>query len=184
MERSNGLRRAPIAWIAAAALLCGLAGSGATAWALILTLDAPPVLSISDEASSFTLTFPGFLRGTVSDAHTVVYRIQANNLVAGGAPAAVSARMEEAIEGVDLEADISGYQNLGGGNFARLEEAQPGYKAVGTDQAALVSKTPGSGGGDAMLDGTLTVTWRARLTQDAPAGQQMRFLRVTLREGS
>lgn len=167
-----------------AILLCVLIGTARCAWALIITLDAPPVLSISDDTGSFTLTFPSFLQGTLSSTQSVLYRIQANNMVAGSVSGAVSARLDETFEGIDLEADVSGYQNLGKSNFASLQESQPGYRAIQTSQTSLADKTPGTGGGDTNLDGNLTVSWRGRLTENAAAGQRSRFLVVTIREGS
>lgn len=153
--------------------------------ALIVTLEVPAVLSVSDEGGSFALNFSNFLKGTVSASHSVTYRIQANNLARGIVQGAVSARLEEVAEGVELEADVNAYQNLGEGHCAVLEEAQSGYQPIRVAQTTpLAHKIPGTGGGDATLDGNLTVTWRARLTADAPAGQQSRFLVVTVREGS
>ncbi len=167
------------------AFLCFSAAPVGTASALIITLDSPPVLSISDETGSFTLSFPGFLQGTVSGTQSVTYRIEANNMTAGTVQGAVSARLQETANGIDLEADVTGYQNLGNSNFAMLQESQSGYRVVSSAQTFLADKTPGNGAGnDKRLDGNLTLSWRARLTADAPAGQQSRFLVVTLREGS
>lgn len=165
--------------------LCALAAPAGTASALILTLESPPVLGLSDETGSFTLSFPGFLQGTVSGTQSVTYRIEANNMTAGTIQGAVSARLQETASGIDLEADVAGYQNLGNSNFAMLQESQSGYRVISTDQTSLADKTPGNGAGnDKMLDGNLTLTWRARLTADAPAGQQSRLLVVTIREGN
>lgn len=163
-------------------MLCMLAGAGRPASALIITLEVPPVLSVSDETSSFTFTFPDFVRGTVSGTQTVVYRIQANNMTAGTVQGVVSARLEQTLDGIEMEADVNGYQNLGGSTFAVLEEAISGYRAVQASETSLADKVAGTGSGDATLDGNLTVTWRAQLTAEAPAGQQSRFLVVTLKE--
>lgn len=167
------------------AFLGVLAAPAGSALGLIITLDAPAVLSISDETGSFTLAFSGFLQGTVSGTQSVTYRVEANNMTAGTVQGAVSARLQETASGIDLEADVGGYQNLGNSNFAALQESQSGYRVVSTDQTSLADKTPGIGAGnDKSLDGNLTVTWRAKLTADAPAGQQSRFLVVTIREGN
>lgn len=157
---------------------CACAGEGP-----IIIIESNPVLSISDETGSFTLIFPNFISGTVSTAQTVLYRVQANNMTPGLVPGAVSARLQETMEGIDLEADVNGYQNLGNSTFARLQEAQSGYRVVQVSETALADKTAGTGGGDVSLDGNLTVTWRARLTAPAAAGQRSQFLVVTLKEG-
>lgn len=152
---------------------------------LIITLESPAVLSISDQTGSFTLSFPDFVEGTLSGTQSVTYRIEANNMTAGTVQGAVSARLQETASGIDLEADVNGYQNLGNGNFAMLQESQSGYRVILTDQTFLADKTPGNGAGnDKSLDGNLTIAWRARLTANAPAGQQSRFLVVTIREGN
>ena len=168
-----------------AVLLCVLIGTARCAWALIITLDAPPVLSISDDnTGSFTLTFPSFLQGTLSSTQSVLYRIQANNMVNGTVSGAVSARLDEAFDGIDLEGAVTGYQNLGGNNFASLHESQSGYRVIQTGQTSLTDKMPGTGTGDTNLDGNLTITWRGRLTTNAAAGQRSHFLIVTILEGS
>ncbi len=177
------MKRKTAAWVGAV-LLCMLAGAGQPASALIITLEAPTVLSISDATGPFTLTFPDFVSGTVSGTQTVVYRVQANNMTAGAVQGAVSARLEQTLDRMEMEADVNGYQNLGGGTFAVLEEAISGYQAIQASETSLADKVAGTGSGDASLDGNLTVTWRARLTAEAPAGQQSRFLVVTVREGS
>lgn len=166
-------------------MLGGLAAGGPDASALILTLEAPQTLSVSDESGSFSLDFPSFLKGTISTPQSVVYRIQANNLMAGTIQGAVSARLDEAVEGLDLEADVQSYQNQGDSNFATLQETQSGFRVIPAGQSVpLADKASGNGSGDALLDGTLTITWRGRLTADAPAGQKSRFLVVTIREGN
>ena len=163
----------------------GLVWPAGDASGLLITLEVPAVLSVSDESGSFALHFSDFLKGSVSAPHSVTYRIQANNLVAGIIQGAVSARLEEPIEGMELEADVNNYQNLGEESSSRLVEAQSGYQPIQAAQTIpLAHKVPGAGGDDATLDGNLTVTWRARLTADAPAGQQSRFLVVTVREGN
>ena len=162
-----------------------LAAPVGTAHGLLITLEVPAVLSVSDESGSFALNFSNFLKGSVSSSHSVTYRIQANHLVGGVVQGAVSARLQEEVEGVDLEADVNGYQNLGEEGFALLAETQSGYQPVRAAQLTpLADKMPGTGSGDSTLDGSSTVTWRAKLTANAPAGQQSRFLVVTVREGS
>ena len=163
--------------VVAILLLCATAGWVRSAWAVILTWSSPPVLSITDSMGSFTLSFPDFLNGTTSATQSVTYRVRANNMPGGELSGAVSARLDQLFEGIDLQADVNTYQNLGTPSYALLQEAQSGYWTVQTAQTALANKTAG-----VLLNGTLTVTWRARLTADAVAGQRSRFLVVTLRD--
>ena len=168
-------------------LLLGIAVLGIPARAggdLILTLDSDPVLSISDDTGPFTLSFANFLQGTLSTTQSVAYRVQANNMVAGTVPGAVSAQISQEVNGILLEGDVEGYQNLGGDNFSSLQEAQSGFRTVPATLTAMADKVPGSGSGNFNLDGNLTITWRARLSSDAAGGSRSRFLIVTLREGS
>ena len=153
-----------------------------TASALIVTLTAAPVLSISDETGSFTLVFSNFVNGALSSTQSVTYRIQANSMAAGTVQGAVSARLDQLFDGIDLRGNVNGYTNLGRSDFAVLQETQPGPRTIRTARTALADKMPGTGSGDSNLDGNLTVTWRARLRADASGGQRSRFLMVTLKE--
>ena len=157
-------------------------GSAASAWGLILNVTAPPLMSITDDVGSLVLSFPHFRQGTESSPQPVTYRIQCNNLTARGSGVPlVTAQMESPFDMADLEAAVSGYVNLGDPSFATLNEAQPGYVPIGGAAAPLANKQAGQGQGDACLDGELTITWRAKLTQDAPAGSESRNLTLTLK---
>ena len=168
-----------IRWVLFLGLLMGFLPSAS---ALLITLGSDPVLSISDETGSFTLVFSDFAKGTISSMQSVTYRVQANNMAAGTVQAAVSAKLEQLFDGIDLEADVDNYENVGEKTFASLQEAQSGSRAIEMTSTALADKMPGTGSDDSNLDGNLTVTWRARLTADAAAGQGSRFLVVTLKE--
>lgn len=161
-----------------------MAGSGASAWAVILSVNAPPILSIEDDTGPFTLTFTSFLKGSQSDTRVVNYRVRANNMTSGTFPGAVSARLSEPFDNADLEASPESYQNLGSPNFATLSRSQSGFQTISTTGTPLADKQPGQGTEDMCLDGQLTVAWRSTLTQDAPAGSQNRSLIVTLRDGN
>lgn len=150
---------------------------------LILTLEAEPVLSITDDVGPFTLQFSDFVEGSSSDVQTVAYRIQANNMASGVVSGAVTAHLSESFQGVDLTADVTGYSNLGHPNFATLSENQAGSIAIQIAPTSLADKQSGNGQGDSCLDGQLTVNWQARLTQDAAAGSTTRTLIVTLKDG-
>lgn len=165
-------------------LLLWLGLFSASAGAVILNLNAPPILSIEDDSGPFALTFPDFLQGSQSTPQTVTYRVRANHMSPGLLPAAISARLGEAFDYADLEADVQGYRNSGIPNFATLQEAQNGFRTVETTNTPLADKHPGQGAGDRCLDGQLTMTWRATLKRDAPAGTQSRSLIVTLRDGN
>ena len=68
-----------------------LASSGVSAWAVILSIAAPPILSIEDDTGPFTLTFTSFLKGSQSDTRVVNYRVRANNMTSGTFPGASAA---------------------------------------------------------------------------------------------
>lgn len=152
--------------------------------AMVCELNAPPVLSITDETGDFTLTFTDFVSGAFSTTQEVSYRVQANNMAAGTVSPAVTAELGSAFDTAALEADVSAYSNLGEPEFSVLEEAQPGYIEIGTSATSLARKKPGTGHGEYCLDGSLVITWRAKLTIDAPAGSENRSLIVTLRDGN
>lgn len=183
MPRGKRIRLTkPRAVLLAAAVT--IAGSCTSAWALILSVLVSPVLSISDETGSFTLSFTDFVAGTVSSTQAVTYRVQANNMAAGTVPLAVTAELGSAFDVATLEGDVSSYSNLGESEFSILEESAPGYVAIGTSATPLTNKKPGTGYGEYCLDGNLVITWRAKLTADSPAGSESRSLIVTLKDGN
>lgn len=165
-------------------LALALAASWSPANAMICELNAPPVLSITDETGDFTLVFTDFVSGAVSSTQEVTYRVQANNMAAGTVSPAVTAELGSTFDSAGLEADVSSYSNLGDPEFSTLEEAQSGYTEIGTSATSLANKSPGTGHGEFCLDGNLVITWRAKLTADTPAGSESRSLIVTLRDGS
>ena len=153
------------------------------AWALICEVDAPPVLSITDEVGPFKLTFNDFAKDTLSTTQIVNYRIEANTMADGTVPNAVSAKLENLFSNADFKGDVQSYTNLGDADFADLVEAQSGFVTLKTSDTRLADKSGGKGHGKHCLDGKLAILWRAKLTQDAPAGTQTSLLIVTLRDG-
>ena len=154
------------------------------AHAMICELDAPPVLSITDESGDITLSFIDFVAGAVSSTQEVTYRVQANNMAGGVVSQAVTAELGSAFDMAVLQGDVSSYSNLGESEFSTLEEAQPGYVDIGTSATSLADKNPGTEHGEHCLDGNLVITWRAKLTSDTPPGSESRPLIVTLRDGN
>ena len=165
-------------------LVLALAASWTPASAMICELDAPPVLSITDETGDFTLTFTDFVSDSLSSTQEVTYRVQANNMAAGTVSPALTAELGSAFDTAVLQGGLSSYSNLGESEFSTLEEAQPGYVDIGTSATSLAKKNPGTGHGEYCLDGNLVITWRAKLTADTPAGSEIRPLIVTLRDGN
>jgi hypothetical protein len=152
-------------------------------WALILEVQAPAVLSISDSPDSLMLTFTDFLPGAKSDVQVATYRIRANQMSAGYVQGAVSGALTSPFPQMVLEADVLGYRNLGTSGYARLKESVPGYRKMEGIATSLADKIAGTGVWDLCLDGELTVAWRAGLTSPAAAGQERRTLILTLRDG-
>ena len=157
-------------------------GWGLWAWALICTVHAPPVLSISDTTGPFTLTFTGFVNGTESNTQVVTYTIQANKMDKKDVAGAVSAQLATAFTNIDLKVDVGSYTNLGESNFATLSEAATGEITIGTSTTDLADKGGGQAQGRTCLDGTLEVTWKGTLTTDHGAGSESQTLTVTLKE--
>ena len=145
---------------------------------------SPPVLSISDDIGSFTLTFSNFLQGSVSSTQEVAYRIQANNMMTGSVQGVVSARLQQTFSGIDLEVDVTAYQNLGVPSSANLQESVAGRQVVNTTGVSLANKTPGNGNNDKVVDGNLGILWQARLTGNVIAGSRTTGLVVTLKDGN
>lgn len=158
-------------------------GWAVCAWALICTVEAPPVLSITDTTGPFTLTFTDFVNGTTSNTQAVTYTIQANNMAAGTVAGAVFAQLATGFTNVDLKGDVGSYTNLGDAEFATLSEAAAGEITIGTTATDLADKDPGTGQGDSCLDGTLDITWKGTLTADHTAGGEGQTMTVTVKDG-
>lgn len=156
---------------------------GVYAWAIICTVEAPPVLSITDNTGPFTLVFNNFREGTNSTPEVVTYTIQANQMAAGTLTGAISANLSDLFTEINLKADVDSYTNAGDPGFASLSESSGGDIVVGNVSTNLANKTPGTGQGDACLDGTLSITWKATLTKDHPGGSETRIVTVTLKDG-
>ena len=152
--------------------------------AMVCELDAPPVLSITDETSDFTLTFIDFVAGAVSSTQEVTYRIQANNMAAGTVSPAVTAELASLFGTAEIQADVSSYTNVGEDCFSTLQEVDAGPITITDSATSLANKGPGDGYCDHCLDGNLVISWRAKLTADTPAGSENRLLIVTLRDGN
>ncbi len=164
--------------------LFGIGLFSTSAWAVILNLNVPPILSFEYDGGPFTLPFSSFLEGSRSGTHAVTYRIRANQMNFGMLPAAISVRLGEAFDHVRLEAYVQAYQNLGPSNFATLRESRSGFQTIETVDKPLADKQAGQGEGDPCLDGHLTVIYGAILKDDAPAGTQTRSVIVTLHDGN
>ena len=180
MRRNGLLKRVVLSFLVFGLTLAPAADWG---WALMCQVDAPPVLSITDDVGPFTLSFPDFAGGSLSTVQVVVYRVQANNMAPGSIQGAVTAHLDSLFGDAELRADVTGYANLGDPEFSTLSEAQGGFVTVQTTPVQLADKQPGDVCCDPCMDGTLTVLWQARLTGDAAAGSTTRTLTVTLRDG-
>ena len=157
-----------------------------SAWAIILNLNlnVSPVLSVGYDGGPFTLSFSNFLQGSLSDTHTVTYRIQANSANPGDFRAAVSAHLREPFRHAELQADVAGYRNLGPPGFATLAESQAGFKTVETAGTPLADKRSGQGAGTHCVDGEFTVVYRARLVSDSAEGTETASVVMTFYDGN
>ncbi len=153
------------------------------AGAVILTVGAPPVLSISASVGVIVLEFPNFLPGTDSNSEQVVYTVQSNTMAAGTINGAISAALSDDFEHVDFKGDVDSYSNLGDPSFASLAESSGGFVTIATTTTDLADKTPGTGQGDICIDGTLTITWKGTLNSVMPAGTDAQILTLTIVDG-
>lgn len=149
---------------------------------LILDIEVAPELSVGSQASGFTLVFSGYREGSESTSEVALYDVRANNMAGGRLTGALTARLSEPFENMDVEASVQDYQNSGGSELSTLRASKADFQTVGTESVSLADKEPGQGVWDLCLEGRVAVAWRARLKRNAPAGTQSRILFVTLKD--
>ena len=170
-------------FLLAMGLVLGAAAGAAQATGPIFSFNSPPILHLSADKGSFTLTFKDFIQGSWSDAETVTYRVRANNMAAGTVRGAVSADLQDELEEITLAAEVGEFQNQGEAGFAGLAKAGSKALEIHSGQTALVDKTPGGGSFDLCVDGEIQVAWKGQLKADVPEGKQHQRLVVTVRDG-
>ena len=150
-----------------------------------VTTVVPTMLSLT-ASEPVSLGFPDTRQGTDSAVQEVTYAVRANNMAPGAFAGAVIAQVETLPDWLILEADVGNYTNQGTVGNAVLVETTAGFHPVGMAPTTLLDKAVGSGDQDAVLHGTLTITWKGTLTKDhstAPLTYTP-ALTVTLKDGS
>jgi len=168
----------------------GLTLFGGLAWAdsaevnhAVAVVVVQPGISITEETGDFTLTFDNYTAGTQSDTRQVQYRIKGNSFPTSALDGVVSAKLSQTIDGVELQADVGSYDNLGSEGNIQLEETQSGFHAVGTALTSLADKRVTTGSQARVLNGRLPIDWRAQAIEDLSAGNYTTTLTVTVKDG-
>ena len=145
-----------------------------------VTIQVPEVLSISADASNFTLPFQTYAKqGDESWAQTVNYTVQSNNMRQADGSPAINANLDFLYDRLALKADVGTYVKTSGNTG--LVEAGSGFMTIGTDNMALANKGNTTQGSDGkLLNGSIPVTYKAVATDDVPSGDQIHTLYITL----
>lgn len=134
---------------------------------VLLQIEIQPALNYGSDHSTLDLIFPDFTNGAVTNAISVNYSLMANDV--GRTQGVISGHLEQLIPGIDFQANVGSYSKQSGN--ASLVPASAGFVVVTTDETGLADKVVDEGDGK-LVDGTLTITYRAVITGDQPAGQQ------------
>ena len=141
-----------------------------------------PGLSISDDTGDFSLTFDRGSRGAGSSTQVVNYKVFGNGLPSSALDGVVTAKINNPLQGIELQADVGGFTNQGTPGNIELHEHVGGFQEVSVQPVPLADKAATTGTQAKVLNGTLPVTWKATAVKDLPAGQYPVVLTVTLRD--
>ncbi len=126
--------------------------------------------SFTANESSFTLAFPDFKKNAVTNSVSVGYSIQGNEVLR--TDDVVMARLDAPFDNIAFEALFVSYTPINGD--ATLVPSQADFVTIGTNDVGIARKNGGK-----MLDGSFSVTYRAKALEDQPAGEEVRTLTVT-----
>jgi hypothetical protein len=139
-----------------------------------VTILTSTTFSIAADISSLTLDFSDFISGAVSKAVTVNYTVLSND--ARASANVISASINSAYQGMQLEARFGTYVNSGGN--ATLKAKNSNFVTIGTALQGLANKQKITGSGR-LISGAFPITYQVRATQDLEAGSQSRILTIT-----
>jgi hypothetical protein len=139
-----------------------------------VTILASTTFYITADISSLTLDFSDFISGAVSESIVVNYTVVAND--ARASTNVISASLNSAFQGMQLQAKFGTYVNNGGN--ARLTAKNANFVNIGTASLGLANKQRISGTGR-LINGAFPITYQVRATQDLEAGSQSRVLTIT-----
>ena len=132
---------------------------------IVFSLNSQSSISFTSSQSSFQLTLPNYQTGTVSPAVTVEYQVMANDV--GRLEDLVLARLLTALDGVSLESRMDQFSKTSG--TAHLVSNASGYTTLEAQDVGLADKVIDEGDGR-IIDGSLTVSYRARAVRALEAG--------------
>ena len=121
--------------------------------------------------SNFTLTFPDYLSGTVSNTFFVTYTVSANNVTR--VSSVITGSLSGLYTGINLQASFGAYTQTGGN--ATLTASPTGFVTIGTANTGFANKV-GSG---KILSGSFPVTYRAVATADLTPQTISKTLTIT-----
>jgi hypothetical protein len=157
-------------------------GKTAETTSTITVVVVKSALSITEDTGDFTLELGRGDTGSESSTQVVNYRIKGNSFPAAALNGVVSAKVSSLPEGLELQADVGSFANVGTQGNIELYEEKAGFQAVGTALVGLASKKSSSGTQAKVLNGTIPITWKVEATQDLPAQQVPLALTVTLKD--
>lgn len=143
-----------------------------------------PALSFS-EPEEVSLQFEGTEAGSESESQTVTYRLKSNNASTGSAEGILTATLHGPAEGIELRADPGSFANEGPAGGVILVESDPGFQTLADSiPVSLADKGPSLGYGTegTILNGNLSVTWKAAATENLSSDEYPLAVTITLKE--
>jgi len=132
---------------------------------ILFHLNSQSSISFTSSQTSFQLTLPGYQSGLTSDVSAVEYQIMANAV--GRLEDLVLIRLMSPLEGIAVESRMSQFSKTDGN--AHLVSNSSDYMPLSTTDTGLADKVIDEGEGT-IIDGTLTLSYRARALRDLEAG--------------
>ena len=141
---------------------------------VVIHFQSQSSISFTANQSSFQITLPDYQQGTASEALEISYSIMANDV--GRLEDLVLVRLMAEFDGIALEARMGTFSDHGG--TAHLTASSSDFKAMSTTDLGLANKAINSGDGR-MIDGDLTLFYRAKALKDLEAGRRDNTLIVS-----
>ncbi len=141
---------------------------------VLLHFNSQSAVSFTSSQSSFDLTLPDFSAGSISPTAEVGYSIIANDV--GRIQDVVMAHLDVPIDGIALEVRLGSFSS--NGEQSHLVSPGSGFVTLNTFDQGVADKVTDAGDGK-IVDGNLTLQYRARLTQELPAGPHEATVTVT-----
>jgi len=141
---------------------------------LLFHLNSQSSISFTSTETSFQLPLPGYQSGMTSDTAAVEYQIMANDV--GRLEDLVLIRLMSSMDGIAIESRMSQFSKTAG--TAHLVSNSSDYIMLSTVDAGVADKAIDEGDGR-IIDGSLTLTYRARALRDLEAGNHEATLIVS-----